>query len=83
MGHWGISRMISLMRCYVYWSIQEHYIEESVESCTGYILAVRSPTTKWQPWRKTDAPWAKLKVDYTDPLNGPYYLVVVDIFFSK
>lgn len=55
-GHPGISRMKSLMRCYTYWPKMDKDFENLVKSCRGCALAVKSPPIKFQPWPKTDIP---------------------------
>ena len=79
-GHPGISRMKALMRSYTYWPRMDNDIEKLVRSCRGCALAAKSPPIKIQPWPKTDVPWSRLHIDYAGPINGSYYLVVVDSF---
>ena len=79
-GHPGISRMKSLMRCYVYWQGMDKQIENFVKACRGCQLAAKSPSIKINPWPKTDMPWQRLHIDYAGPIKGFYYLIVVDSF---
>lgn len=51
-----------------------------VRECQGYQLAAKAPPVQIQLWLKTDAPWIRLHIDYAAPLNGHYFLVVVDSF---
>ncbi|XP_036360292.1 solute carrier family 15 member 4-like [Octopus sinensis] len=55
-------------------------IEESVKSCRFCALAAKSPLVKFQPWPKTDSSWIRLHIDFSGPLNGAYYLIVVDSY---
>ena len=48
-GHPGISRMKSLMRCYTYWLKIHENIQNLVKSCRGGALAVKSLLIKFQP----------------------------------
>lgn len=34
----------------------------------------------FNPWPKTDRPWSRMHIDFAGPLNGFYYLVVVDSY---
>ena len=80
LGHPGISRMKSLMRSYTYWPKMDQDIEDLVRHCKGCQLAVKSPSVRTQPWPKTDIPRSCIHMDYTEPLNGYYYLVIIDSY---
>ena len=71
-GHRGIYRMKSRMRCYTYWPKMDEDIQNLVLSCRGCALAA----IKFQPWPETDIPWSRLHLDFTGPFNRAYYLVV-------
>ena len=79
-GHPGISRMKSLIRGYVFWPGMDKDVENCVKVCKGCQLAARDPPVKTNPWPKTDIPWSRLHIDYAGPLNGYFYLIVVDSF---
>lgn len=79
-GHPGISRMKSLMRGYVYWPGMDKEVEKCVKTCRGCQLAARDPPVKTTPWPKTDLPWSRLHIDYAGPINGYFYLIIVDSF---
>ncbi|GAB1607299.1 hypothetical protein Ahia01_001013300, partial [Argonauta hians] len=79
-GHPGITRMKSLMRGYVYWQNMDKDIENIVKSCRGCALSAKAPPTTFSPWPKTDRPWSRIHVDFAGPLEGYYYLIVVDSF---
>ncbi|XP_014785649.1 uncharacterized protein K02A2.6-like [Octopus bimaculoides] len=55
-------------------------IQESVKSYRGCALAAKSPPVKFQLWPKTDSPWTRLHIDSTGPVNGVYYLIMVDSY---
>lgn len=75
-----MSRMKALMRGYTYWPRMDQDIEKIVRECQGCQLAAKAPPVQIQPWPKTDTPWTWLHIDYAGPLNGHYFLVVVDSF---
>ena len=72
--------MKSLMRSYAYWPKMDQDIEDLVRHCKGCQLAAKSPPVRTQPWLKTDIPWSRIHMDSTGPLNGYYYLVIVDSY---
>ena len=80
LGHPGISRMKSLIKNYTYWPKMDQDIEDLVRHCKGCQLAAKSLPVRTQPWPKTDIPWSRIHMDYAGPLNGYYYLVIVDSY---
>ena len=58
----------------------EKDIEDLVRHCKGCRLAAKSPPVRTQPWPKTDIPWSRIHMDYAGPLNGYYYLVIIDSY---
>ena len=52
-SHPGITRMKSLMQCYVYWPNMDKDIENIIKSCKGCALAANTPPIKYSPWPKT------------------------------
>ena len=79
-GHPGINRMKSLMRSYTYWKNMDKDIENMVKKCKGCALAAKALPIKYSPWPKTDRPWTRIHVDFAGPLEGYYYLIIVDSF---
>ena len=45
-------------------------------------MAVKATPVKIQPGTKMDRTWSKIHTDYVGPMNGIYYLIVVDSFTS-
>ena len=43
-------------------------------------MAAKASPVKISPWPKTYRPWPMLHIDYVGPMNGIYYLIVVDSF---
>ena len=79
-GHPGITRTKSLMRSYVFWKNLDKNIENMIRSCTGCALAAKSPPIQFSPLPKTDLPWTRIHVDFAGPMDGCYYLIVVDCY---
>ena len=79
-GHPGATRTKNLMKSYVYWRGMDKDIEDMVKTCRGCALAAKAPPIKISPWPKTDHPWQRIHIDFAGPLEGNYYLVVVDSY---
>ena len=57
-------------------------IELLVKNCRGCVLAEKVPPIKFESCPKTDVPWKRLHIDFAGPLNGSYYLIIVDSFLK-
>ena len=79
-GHPGTTRMKSLMRSYVYWKNMDRDVEDTVKACKGCALAAKAPPIQYSPWPKADRPWSRIHVDFAGPLDGSYYLIIVDSY---
>ena len=55
-------------------------IEDLVRHCKGCPISSQIPTVRTQPWPKTNIPWSRIHMDYAGPLNGYYYLVIIDSY---
>ena len=62
------------------------YIQNEIISELLHVLAengpgaAKSPPVRTQLWPKTDIAWSRIHMDYAGPLNGYYYLVIVDSY---
>ncbi|XP_061506314.1 uncharacterized protein K02A2.6-like [Anopheles gambiae] len=80
-GHPGIQRMKSLARSYVYWPSIDKDISECVASCERCQAVSKSPAHSTPiPWPKPSSPWQRVHIDYAGPLEGDYFLIVVDAY---
>ena len=79
-GHPEISRIKSLMRSYVYLTNMDRDIVNTVKSCKGCALAAKALLIRFSPWPKTNWLWSWIHIDFVGPLDGFYYLIVVDNF---
>ena len=79
MGHSGASRMKELARSYVWWPNLDKNLEELANSCQD-CLSLRAMPSKAElhPWEWPDRPWHRIHVDYAGPVDGRYFLVIVD-----
>ena len=53
-------------------------IENTVKSCKG--LTAKAPPIKFNPLPKMDLLWSRIHTDFTSPMEGYYYLIVVNSF---
>ncbi|KIH67533.1 hypothetical protein ANCDUO_02135 [Ancylostoma duodenale] len=80
-GHPGIVRMKKLARSYVYWPNIDSDCEDMVRRCTNCQEAAKNPTkVPLKTWPSPTRVWQRVHVDFAGPLEGIYYLVVVDAF---
>ena len=79
-GHLGINRMKALMRSYVYWPSMDKDIENMVKSWKSCASVAKAPSIKFNSWPKTDKLWSCLHIDYTGPIKGTYFFLIVDSF---
>ena len=79
--HPGIDRMKAIARSYVYWPLIDADVEKLVKSCKSCGLAAKSLIHSSPiSWPKTDAPWQRVHIDYAEPIDGVYFLLVIDSF---
>nr|CDJ82258.1 RNA-directed DNA polymerase (reverse transcriptase) and Integrase domain containing protein [Haemonchus contortus] len=80
-AHPGQTRMKMLARSYVYWPSMEEDIEKLVRNCTTCAQQAKNPVkTELQSWPKPLTPWTRVHADFAGPLDGNFYLVIVDAF---
>ncbi|XP_065076499.1 uncharacterized protein K02A2.6-like [Ochlerotatus camptorhynchus] len=73
--------MKAIARSYVYWPFLDSEIADYVKSCRHCATAAKSPPKCAPvPWPRSSKPWERVHIDYAGPINGEYYLVVVDSY---
>ena len=78
-GHVGSSRMKELARSYLWWPNLDNDLEELVKRCPACLETRKSPPkAELHPWEWPSQPWHRLHVDYAGPIQGKYFLIVVD-----
>uniref|UniRef100_A0A5S6QNU4 RNA-directed DNA polymerase n=1 Tax=Trichuris muris TaxID=70415 RepID=A0A5S6QNU4_TRIMR len=78
-GHPGIVRMKAIARSYIYWPGLDMEIETVVRSCDKCAAVAKAPVkTELASWPLPEKPWSRIHVDYAGPMDGQYFLVVVD-----
>ncbi|XP_053686542.1 uncharacterized protein K02A2.6-like [Sabethes cyaneus] len=80
-GHPGVERMRSVARNYVYWPGIDEQISQRVRSCVECSRAAKTNSkTNLESWPAPEKPWQRIHADYAGPVDGNYYLIVVDAF---
>ncbi|XP_055634261.1 uncharacterized protein K02A2.6-like [Toxorhynchites rutilus septentrionalis] len=65
----------------VFWPTIDEDITNYVRRCPSCANAAKSPPhAQPQPWPRAEGPWQRLHIDFAGPVDGEYYLVVVDSF---
>ncbi|KXJ81060.1 hypothetical protein RP20_CCG021245 [Aedes albopictus] len=78
-GHPGMQRMKAIARSYVYWPSLDEDIVGYVKACHQCASVAKSPPhAQPVPWPKPSGPWQRVHIDYAGPVDGDYFLVVVD-----
>lgn len=78
-GHVGASRMKELARSYLWWPNIDSDLEDLVKRCPACLENRKTPPkAELHPWEWPSHPWHRLHIDYAGPVQGKYFLVVVD-----
>jgi len=78
-GHPGISAMKSFARLNVWWINIDKDIEDQVKRCKScQENRPKSPDTTLISWSVPKDVWTRIHVDFAGPLEGHYWLVLVD-----
>ncbi|XP_040173675.1 uncharacterized protein K02A2.6-like [Anopheles arabiensis] len=74
-------RMKAIARSYLYWPMIDDDIMSYVASCGSCLAAAKAPPRATPAtWPTPSGAWRRVHVDYAEPLEGYYFLVVVDAF---
>ncbi|XP_055591110.1 uncharacterized protein K02A2.6-like [Uranotaenia lowii] len=80
-GHPGTQRMKAIARSYVYWPNVDNEISSYVKACRHCALTAKSPPHSAPSlWPKSTKPWERVHIDYAGPIEGDYFLLVIDSF---
>ena len=80
-GHMGSSKMKELARSYVWWPNMDRDLEEVSKTCIDCLNARPAPPrAELHPWEWPSKPWHRIHIDYAGPIDGKYFLVVVDAY---
>lgn len=80
-GHPGAVRMKLLAREKVFWPGIDADIEKAVRKCESCASNAKAPRKcELKSWPIPKGPWSRIHIDYAGPVNGNYFLVMVDAF---
>ena len=78
-SHVGSSRMKELARSYLWWPNLDKDLEELCNSCPECLSQRATPyKAELHPWEWPTQPWHRIHVDYAGPVEGRYFLIIVD-----
>ena len=78
-SHSGSSRMKELSRSYLWWPGLDKDLEDLCNSCPDCLSNRASPPkAELHPWEWPTRPWHRIHVDYAGPVDGRYFLIIVD-----
>ncbi|XP_011860072.1 PREDICTED: uncharacterized protein K02A2.6-like [Vollenhovia emeryi] len=70
-----------LARSKVLWPLIDKDIERTVKNCEDCAKAGKTPIKcSLQPWSVPSGPWSRILIDYAGPMNGNYFLIMVDAY---
>ena len=77
-GHNGISAMKAEARNWIWWPKLDQDISEITKACSVCFKNFQSSQEVTLSWPETGKSWCRLHMDYAGPINGNYFLVIVD-----
>ena len=78
-GHPGIVRMKSIARSYVFWPAIDEDVQKYVQRCSSCAKAAKLPVKHTlASWPTPSGPWERIHIDFAGPIDGLYFLLVVD-----
>ena len=79
-GHNGISAMKAEARKWVWWPKIDQDLAEMTKNCNVCFANYKQPPSTTLSWPSAGKPWSRLHIDYAGPVDGKYFLIVVDSF---
>ena len=77
--HFGIEKMKSMARSYVWWPGLSKCIEDHVKSCNSCQQNRNNPEkVPLNSWPYPENPWSRIHIDYMGPYYNRYFLIVMD-----
>ena len=71
--------MKELARSYLWWPGLDEDLEEVCRSCQMCLELRKMPgKSELHPWEWPKKPWHRLHIDYAGPMDGHYFLVIID-----
>ena len=79
-GHNGINAMKAEARNWVWWPKIDQDLAEMTKNCSICFKNYKQPPANTLSWPNTGKPWSRLHMDYAGPIDGKYFLIVVDSY---
>lgn len=80
-GHPGECRMKLFAAGKLFWPNINSDIERTVKACEKCAISSKTPTKcTLKPWPLPSGPWERIHIDYAGPIEGIFFLVIVDAF---
>lgn len=78
-AHLGVNKSKSVARGYFWWPGLDEAIESHIRGCSACLSEQPSPPlAELIPWEVPIRPWSRIHVDYAGPIQGVWYLIVID-----
>ena len=83
-GHFGSDKMKSLARNYIWWPGIDTEISSITKSCLPCIRFFKEPSKSIvHCWEPAKTPWSRVHIDFAQPSNSNYYLLIIVDAYSK
>jgi len=80
-GHFGVVKMKTLARDFCWWPGIDSQIERVTRVCSACVSAANMvPRDRLHVWEPAKGPWERVHADYAGPIDGRWYLVIVDSY---
>lgn len=80
-SHLGIVKCKSMARMCMWWPRMDDDIKAFIKGCEACAKLRPSPNkAKLISWENTGRPWSRIHIDYAGPMEGNYYLIVIDSY---
>ena len=80
LGHNGVNAMKVEARKWVWWPKLDQDLVEVTKTCPICFTNYQQPQSQSLSWPDTGKPWSRVHIDYAGPINGQYFLIVIDSF---
>jgi len=79
-GHFGVEKMKSTARNYVWWPNIDGDIGSMAQACPDCNSVKNKPPSVTHHWAPTELPWQRIHLDFAGPLDGHMFLLAVDAY---
>ncbi|XP_018574611.2 uncharacterized protein K02A2.6-like [Anoplophora glabripennis] len=80
-SHLGIAKAKATARSYMWWPKMDEDIAATVKACMPCLhQRADPPKAELTPWQVETEPWSRVHADHLGPLQGKYFLIMVDAY---